>query len=145
MVLSPVNSGRHLYPGFCFFFFFRLSHLLYCWMFCYRSKMDPVPCWLTLRERIDGIILVYAHETSCYVFQNRLIFAIKTWTLTLPIHFSANGCLLPLCAVDGMAVTTVEGIGSTKTALHPVQVNTGITGYTGQAIEGVFFVVILQA
>ncbi|XP_078350679.1 xanthine dehydrogenase/oxidase-like [Oculina patagonica] len=36
-------------------------------------------------------------------------------------HFSANGCLLPLCAVDGMAVTTVEGIGSTKTALHPVQ------------------------
>ena len=44
-----------------------------------------------------------------------------------------------------MAVTTVEGIGSTKTALHPVQVNTGITGYTGQAIEGVFFVVILQA
>lgn len=36
-------------------------------------------------------------------------------------HFSANGCLMPLCAVDGMAVTTVEGIGSTKTALHPVQ------------------------
>ena len=29
---------------------------------------------------------------------------------------------MPLCAVDGMAVTTVEGIGSTKTALHPVQV-----------------------
>ncbi|XP_015749134.1 PREDICTED: xanthine dehydrogenase-like, partial [Acropora digitifera] len=28
---------------------------------------------------------------------------------------------MPLCAVDGMAVTTVEGIGSTKTALHPVQ------------------------
>ena len=26
-----------------------------------------------------------------------------------------------------MAVTTVEGIGSTKTALHPVQVSTGIT------------------
>ncbi|XP_044163721.1 xanthine dehydrogenase/oxidase-like isoform X2 [Acropora millepora] len=36
-------------------------------------------------------------------------------------NFSANGCLMPLCAVDGMAVTTVEGIGSTKTALHPVQ------------------------
>ncbi|CAH3019046.1 unnamed protein product, partial [Porites evermanni] len=41
--------------------------------------------------------------------------------LTLLIHFSANGCLLPLCAVDGMAVTTVEGIGNTKTILHPVQ------------------------
>ena len=44
------------------------------------------------------------------------------------MHFSANGCLLPLCAVDGMAVTTVEGIGSTKTTLHPVQVE--ITGNT---------------
>ena len=44
-------------------------------------------------------------------------------TLTLIRHFSAANCyLLPLCAVDGMAVTTIEGIGSTKTALHPVQV-----------------------
>lgn len=46
-----------------------------------------------------------------------------SWNLTQERHLSANGCLLPLCAVDGMAVTTVEGIGSTKTALHPVQVN----------------------
>lgn len=36
-------------------------------------------------------------------------------------HFPANSCLLPLCAVDGMAVTTVEGIGSIRTGLHPVQ------------------------
>ena len=43
-------------------------------------------------------------------------------SLTFFMHFSANGCLLPLCAVDGMAVTTVEGIGSTKTTLHAVQV-----------------------
>lgn len=38
-------------------------------------------------------------------------------------HFAVNACLTPLCAVHGMAVTTVEGIGSTKTALHPVQVS----------------------
>ena len=37
-------------------------------------------------------------------------------------HFSVNACLTPLCAAHGMAVTTVEGIGSTKSALHPVQV-----------------------
>lgn len=37
-------------------------------------------------------------------------------------HFAVNACLTPLCAVNGMAVTTVEGIGSTRTALHPVQV-----------------------
>lgn len=36
-------------------------------------------------------------------------------------HVSANACLTPICAVHGMAVTTVEGIGSTRTKLHPVQ------------------------
>ena len=38
-------------------------------------------------------------------------------------HVSVNACLTPLCSVDGMAVTTVEGIGSTRTTLHPVQVS----------------------
>lgn len=36
-------------------------------------------------------------------------------------HIAVNACLLPVCAVHGMAVTTVEGIGSTRTKLHPVQ------------------------
>ncbi|XP_070496874.1 xanthine dehydrogenase-like [Chironomus tepperi] len=36
-------------------------------------------------------------------------------------HFSANACLMPVCALHGTAVTTVEGIGSTRTRLHPVQ------------------------
>lgn len=38
-------------------------------------------------------------------------------------HYSANACLLPLCQLHGAAVTTVEGIGSTKTRIHPVQVS----------------------
>ncbi|XP_071977277.1 aldehyde oxidase-like [Engystomops pustulosus] len=37
------------------------------------------------------------------------------------VHYSANACLIPLCALHGAAVTTVEGIGSTTTRLHPVQ------------------------
>ncbi|XP_047119344.1 xanthine dehydrogenase [Schistocerca piceifrons] len=37
------------------------------------------------------------------------------------IHLAANACLAPVCAMHGLAVTTVEGIGSTKTRLHPVQ------------------------
>ncbi|CAI5770855.1 dehydrogenase oxidase [Podarcis lilfordi] len=37
------------------------------------------------------------------------------------IHFSANACLFPICALHHVAVTTIEGIGSTKTRLHPVQ------------------------
>ena len=38
-------------------------------------------------------------------------------------HVAVNACLTPLCSVAGMAITTVEGIGSTRTSLHPVQVN----------------------
>ncbi|XP_056303800.1 aldehyde oxidase 6 [Danio aesculapii] len=36
-------------------------------------------------------------------------------------HLSVNGCLFPICHLHGAAVTTVEGIGNTKTKLHPVQ------------------------
>ncbi|KAK6023559.1 hypothetical protein OSTOST_10652, partial [Ostertagia ostertagi] len=35
-------------------------------------------------------------------------------------HYSANSCLMPVCAVFGKAVTTVEGLGSTVSKkLHP--------------------------
>ncbi|EFA09973.1 Xanthine dehydrogenase-like Protein [Tribolium castaneum] len=37
------------------------------------------------------------------------------------IHLPVNACLAPVCSVHGQAVTTVEGIGSTRTRLHPVQ------------------------
>ncbi|KAM5266122.1 aldehyde oxidase isoform 1-T2 [Hipposideros larvatus] len=36
-------------------------------------------------------------------------------------HYPANACLIPVCSLYGAAVTTVEGIGSTKTRIHPVQ------------------------
>ncbi|KAL5278948.1 XDH.2 family protein [Megaselia abdita] len=36
-------------------------------------------------------------------------------------HIAVNACLTPVCAMHGCAVTTVEGIGSTRTKLHPVQ------------------------
>ncbi|MEW6159834.1 MAG: molybdopterin cofactor-binding domain-containing protein [Verrucomicrobiota bacterium] len=36
-------------------------------------------------------------------------------------HRAINACLCPVCALDGMAVTTTEGTGSTKTQLSPVQ------------------------
>ncbi|XP_070430330.1 xanthine dehydrogenase/oxidase isoform X13 [Equus przewalskii] len=37
------------------------------------------------------------------------------------VHFPANACLAPICSLHHVAVTTVEGIGSTRTRLHPVQ------------------------
>ncbi|NWX23762.1 AOXB oxidase, partial [Aegotheles bennettii] len=36
-------------------------------------------------------------------------------------HRPANSCLLPICSLHGAAVTTVEGIGSIKTRIHPIQ------------------------
>ena len=43
-------------------------------------------------------------------------------------HVAVNACLTPLCSVAGMAITTVEGIGSTRTSLHPVQVRSAYLG-----------------
>jgi len=37
-------------------------------------------------------------------------------------HYSANACLIPVCSLHGLAVTTVEALGSTKTCLHQIQV-----------------------
>ncbi|XP_047432985.1 aldehyde oxidase 1-like isoform X1 [Mugil cephalus] len=53
---------------------------------------------------------------ACTVMVSRYQPATKTIT-----HYSANACLLPLCQLHGAAITTVEGVGSTKTRLHPVQ------------------------
>lgn len=41
----------------------------------------------------------------------------KNKVITRPV----NACLAPLVVFDGMAITTVEGIGSTRTGLHSVQ------------------------
>ncbi|XP_063775025.1 xanthine dehydrogenase/oxidase isoform X2 [Pseudophryne corroboree] len=37
------------------------------------------------------------------------------------VHYSVNACLAPVCSLHLASVTTVEGIGSTKTRLHPIQ------------------------
>ncbi|XP_053554694.1 aldehyde oxidase 1-like [Bombina bombina] len=37
------------------------------------------------------------------------------------MHYPATACLLPICSLHGMAVTTTEGIGNSATRLHPVQ------------------------
>nr|XP_022300100.1 xanthine dehydrogenase/oxidase-like isoform X2 [Crassostrea virginica] len=39
------------------------------------------------------------------------------------VHYSCNACITTLCNLHGMAVTTVEGVGSTRSGLHTVQSN----------------------
>lgn len=36
-------------------------------------------------------------------------------------HYPVTACLVPVCSLHGAAVTTVEGVGSIKTRIHPVQ------------------------
>lgn len=36
-------------------------------------------------------------------------------------HTSVNACLIPLCAIDGCHIITVEGIGNPRIGLHPIQ------------------------
>ncbi|KAE9585980.1 putative xanthine dehydrogenase [Lupinus albus] len=37
------------------------------------------------------------------------------------LHYAINACLAPLYSVEGMHVITVEGLGSCKRGLHPIQ------------------------
>ncbi|ODU00249.1 MAG: xanthine dehydrogenase, partial [Planctomycetes bacterium SCN 63-9] len=38
-----------------------------------------------------------------------------------PVHLAVNACLRPVCSLDGMIVTTTEGIGNVRDGLDPVQ------------------------
>ena len=65
---------------------------------------------------------------SCHVYLEPFIQAFIITHILHPFcvfvssHVAVNACLYPLCSVHGKAVTTVEGIGSTRTKLHAVQV-----------------------
>ncbi|XP_016051352.1 PREDICTED: aldehyde oxidase 4-like [Miniopterus natalensis] len=53
---------------------------------------------------------------SCTVMVSR--YDLKTKKIR---HYPVIACLVPVCSLYGAAVTTVEGIGSLKTRVHPVQ------------------------
>uniref|UniRef100_A0A663MEB2 Xanthine dehydrogenase n=1 Tax=Athene cunicularia TaxID=194338 RepID=A0A663MEB2_ATHCN len=57
-------------------------------------------------------------------YYNNLVSVSQANEMTLIYYFShhtANACLFPVCALHHVAVTTVEGIGNTKSRLHPAQ------------------------
>lgn len=51
-----------------------------------------------------------------------VLFPLIFLMLFIQRHVSITACLVPICSLYGAAVTTVEGVGSIKTKLHPVQV-----------------------
>uniref|UniRef100_A0A8B9LI30 Aldehyde oxidase 6 n=1 Tax=Astyanax mexicanus TaxID=7994 RepID=A0A8B9LI30_ASTMX len=80
---------------------------------------------------VDSRILTYGHNIAffsidiclCYCNDRKSMpsAAQNAPHFETTTHFSVNACLMPVCQLDGAAVTTVEGIGNTKTRLHPVQ------------------------
>jgi aerobic-type carbon monoxide dehydrogenase small subunit (CoxS/CutS family) len=53
-----------------------------------------------------------------------------------------NSCLVPIGAVHGCAITTVEGIGSLSKGLHPVQVRVDLSELT---VTGINFLIYIYA
>ena len=46
----------------------------------------------------------------------------SVWTTSArPLRWAVNACLCPLYSCEGMAVVTVEGLGTRRGGLHPVQ------------------------
>lgn len=85
---------------------------------------NPNPEWTLLTYLRDTLGLcgtkLGCGEGGCGACTVMLSKVVDRQTLEIR-HVAVNACLTPICAVHGMAVTTVEGIGSTKTKLHPVQ------------------------
>jgi len=48
---------------------------------------------------------------------------LSSWSASAsaPVHRAVNACTTPVYAIDGCAITTVEGIGSLRAGLHPIQ------------------------
>ena len=81
----------------------------------FRRPHMPLP--VAALDRPDG------HEARLRRGRVRRVTVVSSFDAAAgaPRHAAVNACLFPLCAVDWCAVTTIEGIGSTRKGLHPVQ------------------------
>ncbi len=88
----------------------------------FLNLSDPTfQIYYNLRKIGTLLKSLYFYVLICFCYANlkKLVLMLVS---SLASHSSVNACLLPVCQLHGAAVTTVEGIGSTKTKLHPVQV-----------------------
>uniref|UniRef100_A0A8B9MJ97 Aldehyde oxidase 1 n=1 Tax=Accipiter nisus TaxID=211598 RepID=A0A8B9MJ97_9AVES len=79
--------------------------------------------WNEMQMKMLQVIVRVEIKTVRMIFENKYFSYSKTkyFIANDEKHYSANACLLPICSLYGAAVTTVEGVGSTKTRVHPVQ------------------------
>ena len=76
-----------------------------------------------LSVHVCSVIELLKHNIPAAVWEGNLLsdVGMKTAHVCCCSHRSVNACLAPLYSVEGMHVVTVEGIGNSRTGLHPVQ------------------------
>lgn len=89
--------------------------LVYVYTTIYYSISVTQGCWTCIT------IYTYIVEINYIQYVKKIFFKCYPW-LPCRSHQAINACLAPLCSMHHCAVTTVEGIGSVASKLHPVQV-----------------------
>uniref|UniRef100_A0A8C4TDW8 [2Fe-2S]-binding domain-containing protein n=1 Tax=Erpetoichthys calabaricus TaxID=27687 RepID=A0A8C4TDW8_ERPCA len=51
----------------------------------------------------------------------RVTSGVESWAGPSSLHLAVNACLSPVCSLHLAAVTTIEGIGSVTSRIHPIQ------------------------
>uniref|UniRef100_A0A8D1EB11 FAD-binding PCMH-type domain-containing protein n=1 Tax=Sus scrofa TaxID=9823 RepID=A0A8D1EB11_PIG len=83
------------------------------YFFHYKKNVNPETMLLPYLRKKRILFSALSLYVCIYVYWYNPDIFIK--------HYPANACLIPICSLYGAAVTTVEGIGSTRTRIHPVQ------------------------
>ena len=68
------------------------------------------------------VIVLSIREEDFVRFSLMLMFQMYICMYKCFSHQAVNACLVPLFAIHGRAVITVEGVGSVKSGMHPIQV-----------------------
>ena len=126
----PLRSTVSLMP-------LPLSHLLYCFL-GYRTT----PIFYINGKRVSDTLAAKARPAQTLLSYLRDVLGltgtklgcaeggcgactvmISRWDSAEQkiLHYSANACLMPVLAADSTHVTTIEGIGSVRGGLHPLQ------------------------
>eukprot|EP00039_Didymoeca_costata_P013650 m.211254 g.211254 ORF g.211254 m.211254 type:complete len:1324 (+) comp15833_c0_seq4:23-3994(+) len=74
---------------------------------------------MSLNEYIREVALLTGTKRSCQEGGCGACVVMMTPPGGSPV--AVNSCLKPVCSVQGAQITTIEGIGSTRSSLHPIQ------------------------
>uniref|UniRef100_A0A669Q4L3 FAD-binding PCMH-type domain-containing protein n=1 Tax=Phasianus colchicus TaxID=9054 RepID=A0A669Q4L3_PHACC len=87
---------------------------------CILLEEEKLNCCVIERQADpEELLLYYLRKERILLFE--LCCLTPQFSFTPQRHHPANSCLLPICSLHGAAVTTVEGVGSLKNRINPIQ------------------------